>query len=998
VEPLREWPARSKLPAHGLQLHVRDLELLLQGLDGAVQLFQLALHGIGCLELGLPPRKRPLQLGATLTLGLERRLELLAALELRAQRPLELPAPHAGPRELNAPLLEASEQLGAGHARILNRLRCVLTCLDCSTIPGWNPCEILQADLSWSRGTLGLLRERRTSLPVRAAIAALAALLMTAGAAPAATYVDSSFNEEELVSGLDTPVQVTWAPDGRMFIAEKDGKVKVHSQGQAGATTLLDISDEVNSYGDRGLLGLAVDAEYPAQPYLYVVYVHELDPLLPDDDGPMVSRLVRYNLAEGAAGGLSNPQVLLGTDVSGPCPEPSNSVDCLPADSSTHTIGTVRSAPDGSLFVGTGDGAEFNFMDPQAFRSLDEQSLAGKVLHVDRQGNGLPGHPFCPATGDLTQVCTKLWAKGFRNPFRFTLRDDGLLVLGDVGWNTYEELNLVGGGKSYGWPCFEGPDPTAQYSTQPECQGLAPGTQTGPDWGYNRAGDGGAMIGGPTYAGGDYPDEYDGAIFAGDYAKARVTRVGFDGGSVVTAPFISAVDFTDLELHPSGDLVYVYPGFGPGQGGVYRVTFNPAGRPTARASVDSAFDDTAPYTFDFSSAGSTNPSGGTDGLTYSWDFGDGTPTSALPDPTHEYADAGPHTATLTVTHSGGKSDRDSVTVHPGNAGPPTNLSVVASPSSYRGGETLTLTGSADDAATLDWTVLIRHDTHIHPVRSWDDLTQISFRAANDHDANSHYEVILTATDAEGATSSQQFPVNPETTGLSLRSDPPGAALSYGGSVFTAPADLTSAIGFRTTISAPERFSTGGHDYGFRSWSDGGARLHDIVVTAGAAPFVASYEDLNPPPPPPPSPPPPPPPGGGSTEPPDLRSPRLTFSARGIAVRRGVLRGGVRDQSAVRLVEVALARRDGRRCRWWSGASRRPGRRADCGRERWLPARLTRTGTNAYAWRLALGRRLADGRWLLLLRATDAAGNTATRAAGRSARLSLRVSRGRASLR
>ena len=86
-------------------------------------------------------------------------------------------------------------------------------------------------------------------------------------------------------------------------------------------------------------------------------------------------------------------------------------------------------------------------------------------------GSGLPGHPFCPADANLTHVCTKHFAKGFRNPFRFQLRPGGLIV-GDVGWNTREEIDLLRldqPGKSYGWPCYEGTIQTPGYKDGPEC-------------------------------------------------------------------------------------------------------------------------------------------------------------------------------------------------------------------------------------------------------------------------------------------------------------------------------------------------------------------------------------------------------------------------------------------------------------------------------------------------------------------------------------------------
>src|SRR5918999_4419521 len=364
---------------------------------------------------------------------------------------------------------------------------------------------------------------RRLAAPT-AVIAALICALAPP-VAGAATYVDPSFSEEQLVGDLDFPVQVAWAPDGRMFVAEKDGKVKVQSPGQEGATTILDIMEEVNGGNDRGLLSIAVDSQYPAEPYLYVLFTADLNHLVRDGEGPMVAKLRRYTL--GSTSALSNPVEILGTYDAGPCPPPSNTLDCIPSDSVTHTIGTVRSAPDGSLFVSVGEGADFGGVEDDAFRPYDLQSMSGKVLHVDRDGRGLPGHAFCPAETDLTRVCTKIWAAGFRNPFRFTLRQDGRLVLGDVGWNTYEELNHVEEGERHGWPCYEGPIHTPGYEDDPRCDAEyakegSTEAHRGPAYSYDRSGAGGAAVGGPTYPGGGYPDEFDGTVFHGDYAAGEV--------------------------------------------------------------------------------------------------------------------------------------------------------------------------------------------------------------------------------------------------------------------------------------------------------------------------------------------------------------------------------------------------------------------------------------------------------------------------------------------
>jgi glucose/arabinose dehydrogenase len=130
--------------------------------------------------------------------------------------------------------------------------------------------------------------------------------------------------------------------------------------------------------------------------------------------------------------------------------------DCIPSDSPSHSIGTVTFSPDGSaLFVGTGDGAHFNFTDKRALRSLQLNSMAGKIFRIDPiTGQGLPSNPFYD--GDPNSNRSKVYNLGLRNPFRFTIHPQtGIPYIGDVGWNSWEEIN-TGIGKNFGWPCYEG--------------------------------------------------------------------------------------------------------------------------------------------------------------------------------------------------------------------------------------------------------------------------------------------------------------------------------------------------------------------------------------------------------------------------------------------------------------------------------------------------------------------------------------------------------------
>ena len=683
-------------------------------------------------------------------------------------------------------------------------------------------------------------------------LALLIAVLFACAATPAAaaTY-PPGFEERTIAAGLTGPVGVAWTPDGRMIVIEKFGRVRIFAAGGATPATVVDLSARVNSYWDRGLLGIAVDSSFEANRYVYLLYTAELNPFVRDGSSPAVSRLARYQLSD--SNQLTDETIILGKYNGGVCPLPSNTVDCIPSEGPSHSIGSVRSAPDGTLYVGSGDAASFGFTDRLALRTYDERSLAGKIVHIDRDGRGLPGHPFCPANNDLGQVCTKLYAKGFRNPYRFKLRPDGGLTVGDVGWNTREEVDLISsGGRSYGWPCYEGTIRTPGYNALPECapeyakEGTAD-AHAGPSYDYPHAGSA-AIQGGPTYQGSGYPPGFQGRIFFGDYAAGfiKTMRVAADGSVADVEAFADGWYGTDLETAPSGDLAFVDFGDGSaGTGSVKQVVYSSDnGSPVARATAGT---DTgpAPLEVSFSSAGSSDPDG--DPLAYSWDFGDGS-ASTDENPTHTYAESGVYTATLTVSDGRGGTGSATVRIVVGGSPPTATIEVPADESLYRDGDTITVRGSATDiedgavpASGLSWNVVVHHATHIHQVGAFDGVAEASFVALRDHDADSYYEITLRATDSSGLTDTTRARIRPETVPLTLASDPPGASVSYAGSDAVTPFATSAAIGFRTTISASRSMTgPGGRPYVFDGWSDGGALSHDIEIPATATTLTATY--------------------------------------------------------------------------------------------------------------------------------------------------------------
>jgi len=290
----------------------------------------------------------------------------------------------------------------------------------------------------------------------------------------------SGFIAETVVSGLGYPVSIAFAPDGRMFIAQKNGRVRVFQNGSMLPEDFISLTTLVNNYWDRGLIGIAVHPNFPTQPYVYVFYTYDPPGVAQDGTGGRVSRLVRYtadaaygynravsgssvvllgnnstlanigNPADGTADDIAYASCAIG-GVTGGAPIQ----DCLASDGPSHTVGTLMFGADGALYVSHGDGASFTLADPRALRALDVNSLNGKILRINpANGQGYSNNPFYD--GNLNSNRSKVWSYGFRNPFRFTLHPStGEVYIGDVGWSKWEEIN-VGKGKNFGWPCYEG--------------------------------------------------------------------------------------------------------------------------------------------------------------------------------------------------------------------------------------------------------------------------------------------------------------------------------------------------------------------------------------------------------------------------------------------------------------------------------------------------------------------------------------------------------------
>jgi glucose/arabinose dehydrogenase/PKD repeat protein len=732
----------------------------------------------------------------------------------------------------------------------------------------------------------------------------LALVLLVAVPSGASALVPAGFQESTVWSGLVAPTSVEFAADGRVFVAEKRGRVlQFDSLADPTPTVFADLSTSVHDFWDRGLLGLALDPDFTnGRPYVYVLYTYDKDPSnatvprwgdgCPTPPGATADGcVVSGRLSRLSAGGAETPLI---TDWCQQYP--------------SHSIGDLVFGPGRALYVSAGDGASFNFADygqdgspvnpcgdppggvggamtaptaeGGALRSQDVRSAAdptggdGAILRVNPDtGAALPDNPNAGAADAMTR---RIVAYGFRNPFRLTLRPGtGEVWAGDVGWNNWEEVDRIAaptsGVANAGWPCYEGAGRMSSYdnlnlSLCESLYGQGASAHAAPFYTYRHADKVVAGEACPTgtssvaglafYTGTAFPARYRDGLFFADYSRSCIwfIPVGTNGlpDPSLRESFGSGITgIVNLIQGPDGALYY--PNLNGGT--IRRIGYGaPNAAPTARATADPA-SGAVPLAVQFDGTTSSDPNG--DALTYAWDLdGDGAYDDATgARPTRTYSTAGTVTVRLRVTDPGGLEGTTTVEITAGS--PPTaRIDTPAAGTTWAVGNQLTFSGGATDwrgaavpASGLSWKLLLQHcgeggqDCHTHTVQTWSGVASGSFTAP-DHEYPSHLELELTAADADGLTHVVTRRLDPRTVDLRFETAPAGLQLSVGSHTGAAPFTRTVIVGSTQGLSAPAQ-TLGGRSYAFANWSDGGAQNHSITAPASAATYRATFTESAP---------------------------------------------------------------------------------------------------------------------------------------------------------
>lgn len=340
---------------------------------------------------------------------------------------------------------------------------------------------------------------------VAAAISGIVAGVMC-GAATAQDGVPAGFSLSEFATGLTQPTALAFAPDGRLFVAEKTGAIRIVDDFGLRDEPLVVIP--VYDLSECGLLGLAFDPDFEQNGFLYAFATVSRDE----------QRILRITVEGHSAESVESL------------------VDNLPTEGVNHDGGCLRVGPDNHLYFSIGDTGIPSL-------SQDMNTLAGKIGRVRLDGTVPDDNPFTTPTGSRRAT----YATGFRNPFRFCFASDGRLFVMDVGSNgdaRREEINLVNAGGNHGWPDVEGIDGTGSTDF------------TNPIFTYHDKGQ--SIAGCAVYEGDTLPAEYHGNLFHLDYVSNTLFRVVLNGDQVASHQEFFQGDGGTVDLAIGPDEAFYY--------------------------------------------------------------------------------------------------------------------------------------------------------------------------------------------------------------------------------------------------------------------------------------------------------------------------------------------------------------------------------------------------------------------------------------------------------
>lgn len=668
------------------------------------------------------------------------------------------------------------------------------------------------------------------------------------------TFVAPPGFEDVSVVKITSPTGIDWTPDGRMLIAKKGGELYVFENGTLVSPPAIDLPNTaICTNGERGLGDVEVHPDYESNHYIFLYYTYNKYNSC-DDTGPNapVNRLSRFVLSHNNVIDPASETVFFDT--------PQLYTD-------HHNGGDIEFGKDGNIYVtiGDGDGAPFGWPG-------DPGILMGKIVRLTAEG-GIPAdNPYTgadsvrcnvdgvPPTGSPPGAkCKEVLSVGFRNPFRFAFDPNApstRFFVNDVGSNTWEDISegpTPGG--HYGWNAMEGPCKThSETVCTPNADYVDP-----VHW-YSHGGHGAAVTGGAFVPNGVWPSEYDGSYLYARFVQSKIHRItpGANGcrsclpptSNYIDTEFATAPRIVDMKFGPHNNTQALYY-TNRETNEVRRIAYVGSSNRSPVAVADASTNSgPVPLVVHFDGISSNDPDG--DSLTYEWDFnGDGIVDATGETTSYTFTTVATYNVTLTVRDGNGGENSTSLMIDAGNTPPEVTIELPAPDARFAEGQKLVLHGSATDLqdgelsdSALTWEVRRHHNTHYHPYLDPSSGNDLEIIAPGPEDlvaaTNSYLEVLLTAIDSNGLSTTVSRNILPLSVTLTMNSDPSGLVVIVDEVELITPVEFVTWQGHRLRVNAPDQQGSQGNDWQWESWSNGGAQQHFLAAPDADAVYTVTF--------------------------------------------------------------------------------------------------------------------------------------------------------------
>jgi len=622
------------------------------------------------------------------------------------------------------------------------------------------------------------------------------------------------FQAEIIAEGLN-PTQMVMAPDGRLFVTEKNGTIRVIEDDVLQPQIFLSL--DVEQFNERGLLGIEFDPNFENSNHFFVYYT-----VL----GETYNRISRFT-SNGPVALPSSEEILMNLD---------------PLAGAYHNGGVMRVGLDGQLYVGVGDGGASG-------NSQNMSKLLGKVLRMTLDGEVPSDNPY---VGEFQGRSRYIYAAGLRNPYTMDMhRDSGMILVNDVGGGQWEEVNELFPHVNYGWNLIEGfigsEAPPADYMD--------------PLYAYSHS-FGCAITGSSFYDPVFYafPELYHDSYLFADYCSGYIKVLNPATGSLMATFATGLEQPIGLEVDESGSLyVLERNGIGGGStsdnggsenGRVWKVTYTGSGTPyiiqqpeskIANVGETVSFEVTAGGARELSYQWIVNGASAMGGVNEQFDL------EILLDASYEVY--------CVISNSEGTITTDTVSVTiTDNLRPEVSIDAPSMGSFYEAGETIVFSGAASDVedgslpeSALIWWIDFHHNVHTHPFlapTAGVNSIEVTIPTVGETSTDVWYRAYLQATDSEGRSNVTTVDLVPRIGVIELATSPDHLPLLIDGELINEAVTLPSVIGIDRSIIAPPTESSEEWIYYFDEWNTGSEEnILNIQAEETPGSYTAKYDSL-----------------------------------------------------------------------------------------------------------------------------------------------------------